>query len=257
MMKKEDTNVELVSILILVFVLIAFCVSLFYYGVMHLTGTARSGSDIANIFVASATLLGPLILFFTFNSWKEQYNKTSFKELSVKAVQELITVKSQLEMADTQYCQMAGLKISDLSSGTNTDLYVMGTAINKAQEAFFSLDATLATLNTYQNGFKLSEDFKKLFNAIVANFNKQLIISMLDEYRDLSSYNIMHPKNSPVNHNDPIHSFREYKMGKYNEYLRFQISWLIKAKYSRTEDLTRIKQDINDMVENIIEAAKA
>lgn len=74
-MKKENTYAELVCLLIIVFVVIAFCISLLYYGVSHLIGTSVSGSDIANIFVASATLLGPLILFLTFNSWKDQHKK--------------------------------------------------------------------------------------------------------------------------------------------------------------------------------------
>lgn len=103
---EDKTLAESMCGIIIVFLIIAICITLLYYGACGLLYTSPSGSDVANIFVASATLLGPIILVFTLNAWKDQHNKNLSKEvalvcwdavtLNTKLLQDIVTTHQRI-----------------------------------------------------------------------------------------------------------------------------------------------------------------
>lgn len=90
----DKTLAESMRAIIIVFLGILVCITFLYYVACWLLGTATSGSDVANIFVASATLLGPIILVFTLYAWKDQ-EKT--KALSSCAIESSILTRKYLK----------------------------------------------------------------------------------------------------------------------------------------------------------------
>ena len=93
---EDKTLAESICAIIIVFLIIGFCITLLYYGACGLMGIKPSASDIANIFVASATLLGPIILVFTLNAWRDQHNKQIDKEIVFNLWEELDELQLEL-----------------------------------------------------------------------------------------------------------------------------------------------------------------
>lgn len=68
-------NMTYIGLLLSVFLAICLSIVWLYAKSGNYLAFSPSGSDVANIFVASATLLGPLILVFTLNTWKHQHKR--------------------------------------------------------------------------------------------------------------------------------------------------------------------------------------
>jgi hypothetical protein len=79
----DKTLAESMHAIIIIFLSVAVCITFLYWVACGLLGTSPSGSDVANIFVASATLLGPIILVFTLNAWNDQHNKNLSKDIAL------------------------------------------------------------------------------------------------------------------------------------------------------------------------------